>query len=128
MTEHVYNELIRCYAGGCALKNVPEKNIDLYIKDAFELFRAVERDEDGTGIAPNIEILNSMVLLFGSALRPDELEAEVLPLFDKYRIKHDVYTFQHISKMYLNLREHDMVISLWDKLKALKIKPNSVVL
>lgn len=110
------------------MPKMPEKYIDMYIKDATELFKAMEKDEDGLGIAPNIEVLNSMVYLYSSALRTEQLEADVLPLFDKYRIKHDVYTFQHISRMYLNLREHEMVLTLWDKLKDLKIKPNKMLL
>lgn len=39
MTEHVYNELIRVYAGACKQEKIQEKHIDMYINDAFELFR-----------------------------------------------------------------------------------------
>lgn len=129
MTEHVYNELIRVYAGACIQPNVPEDHIDMYIKDAFELFRTMVRDEATTGLEVNIQILNSLVLLHTNALRPEQLEADVLPLYEKYRLKHDVYTYQNLSKMYLNLRQLETVISLWDQLRNKEsFKPNQMLL
>lgn len=113
MTEHVYNELIRTYAGACKIDHVREEHIDLYIKDAFQLYKTMESE----GLEVNIQILNSLVLLYANALRPEQLEAEVLPLFDKYRMKQDVYTYQNLSKMYLMLRDIDTVMSLYDRLK-----------
>ena len=38
MTEHVYNGLIRTYAGAAAVWNTKEEHIDMYIKDSWELF------------------------------------------------------------------------------------------
>ena len=89
MTEHVYNELIRTYAGACLVPDVEEKHVDMYVKDAFDLFHNLLKDS----LEPNIHILNSLVYLHACALRPEQLEAEVLPLFEKYRTKHDVYTY-----------------------------------
>jgi hypothetical protein len=127
MTEHVYNELIRVYAGACTLEDVQEKHIDMYLKDAMELFKTLEKGESGTEV--NIQILNSLVLLYANALRPEELEAEVLPLYEKYRIKHDIYTYQNLSQMYLKLRDLDSVMALWDKLREREtFKPNQMML
>lgn len=42
MTEHIYNELIRVYAGACQIQNVKEEHVDMYIKDAWELFKSME--------------------------------------------------------------------------------------
>ena len=52
----------------------------------------------------------------------------MLPLYDKHRIPYDIYTFQHLSKMYLNLAEYDMVKSLYKNLKQEKITPNQMYL
>jgi hypothetical protein len=41
----------------------------------------------------NINILNSLVLLFGNTLRIEELEHRILPLYSKHRIEHDMYTY-----------------------------------
>jgi len=52
-----------------------------------------------------------------------------LPLYEKYKIKHDVYTYQHLVKMYLNIRDTDTLMSLWDRLRTKeKFKPNERIL
>ena len=56
-------------------------------------------------------------MLYTSALRMDELDAKLLPLYEKYNIKHDIYTYQYLSKMYLNLREFNLIKSLYMKIK-----------
>ena len=38
LTEHVYNGLIRTYAGACMVRNTKETHIDSYISDSWELF------------------------------------------------------------------------------------------
>lgn len=40
----------------------------------------------------------------------------------------DVHTYQHIMKMYLNMRELDQVIALFEKCKASDIAPNKLIL
>lgn len=90
MTEHVYNGLIRTYAGAAAQRHVKESHIDMYINDAFELFNQAKDDPE---ITINIHILNSMLFLHTQALRIEDLDANVLPLYEKHKIKHDVYTY-----------------------------------
>lgn len=128
MTEHVYNELIRVYAGACRLPHVPEKEVDMYLEDAMALFRTIERDEKNEGVEVNIQILNSLVSLFAAALRPEEVETKILPLYEKHRVKHDVYTYQELSRMYLAIRDLDMVFNLWDRLAKEGIPPSQLVM
>ena len=124
MTEHIYNELIRVYANACTLDAVPEKHIDMYVKDAFELFKYIEKGKV-EGVDVNIHILNSLTFLFTQALRPEDLEANVLPLYEKYKIKHDMFTYQHLIRMYLNLRDLDTLMKLWDRMRSKEdFKPN----
>ena len=54
-----------------------------------------------------------MLLLHTSALRLDEIDSRVLQLYDKYKVPYDIYTYQNLSKMYLNLRDYDMVKKLY---------------
>jgi pentatricopeptide repeat protein len=54
VTEHVYNELIRVYAGACTQPNIQEQHIDLYIKDALDLFHTLEKDSNNEGVEVNI--------------------------------------------------------------------------
>ena len=79
------------------------------------------------GIKPNKHILNSMVMLHCNALRPDELDSKILPLYEQHRIKHDVYTYQHLSKLYLNLREFETVKKLYQAMKVEGLEPNKLI-
>ena len=66
----------------------------------------------------NIHVLNSYLYLYCSALRPEQMETDVLPLYDKYKIKYDLFTYQNLIQMYLKLRNHDLVLSLYKRLKT----------
>lgn len=90
----------------------------MYLKDGWELF---EQMVNQTDYEPNIQVLNSLVLMFANAIKPLELESKILPLYEKYRIQHDVYTYQNLTKMYLNMLELDKVIDLYKKCLDAKI-------
>lgn len=76
----------------------------------------------------NSNILNSMITLYAGALRPEELEAKVLPLFDKFRVPYNVYTFQELIKLFYNTRDLDRVYDLYGKLQQQNITPNKMML
>lgn len=99
----------------------------MYLKDSMELFKTLEKGENDAEV--NIQVLNSMLLLYSNALRPEQLEAEVLPLYEKFKIKHDVYTYQNLTRMYLKLRDFETIMVLWDKLRTKEtFKPNQMML
>ena len=125
VTSHVYNGLIRTYAGAAGLRNVKEEHIELYIKDSWALFDQLRQNPDAE---VNIQILNSLLYLHTNALRPEELDANVLPLYEKYKIPHDIYTFQHLSKMYLTMADYERVKTLYKNLKLAGVKPNQLYL
>lgn len=112
MTEYVYNELIRVYANACRVPNMKEKHIDMYIDDCWELLENMKKD----GIEPNINILNSLVHVYANSLKTPELETKVLPLYEKYKIKHDVFTYQYLIRAYMNVRENDTIMTLYDRM------------
>ena len=84
----------------------------MYINDAWLLYEQIEQSKD---CEVNVFILNSLVYLFSCALKTQELEAKVLPQFERHRIQHDVNTYQHLTKLYLNLRDLEKVIELYRK-------------
>ena len=43
MTEHIYNGLIKSYAGAAAQWNVKEEHIDLYIEDSMKLLDQMQK-------------------------------------------------------------------------------------
>ena len=89
MTEHVYNGLIKVYAKACMEKNVLEKHVDQYIQDAMELYEQMQKD----GLKVNSHILNSLLELHANALRVDEMDAKILPLYEKHNIKPCIFTY-----------------------------------
>lgn len=56
--EHVYNQLIRVYAGAVAIPGTKHEHVQMFIKDAWSLFELIENK-------PNLEVneivLNSLV-------------------------------------------------------------------
>ena len=46
LNEHSYNGLIRVYAGAAAVWKTKEKHIDMYIKDAWDLFEQLRQNPD----------------------------------------------------------------------------------
>jgi predicted MPP superfamily phosphohydrolase len=124
-TEHVYNQLIRVYAGAVAVQQTKHEHVEMYIKDAWSLLDILEKKPD---LEINTNILNSMVLLYANALRPEELEAKVLPLFDKHRLPFNVFTFQELIRLFYNTRELSRVNEMYEKLKEFDIAPNKLML
>ena len=49
-------------------------------------------------------------------------------MYAKNRIKFDVYTYQNIAKMYLELRELDNVFDIMNKCREAKVKPKKILL
>lgn len=61
-------------------------------------------------------------------MKVEELEQKILPLYAKNRIDYDCYTYQNICKMYLNMRETDKVIAMYNKCKEAGIAPKKQLL
>lgn len=105
------------------MPNTQDKHIKMYLDDGWKLYQQMVED-----MPPNIQVLNSLLLMFSNALNPIDLETKVLPEYTKYRIQHDVYTYQHLTKMYLNMLDLEKVIELYRKCLAAKIAPNKLML
>jgi hypothetical protein len=55
------------------------------------------------------------------------LNSKVFPLYKKFKIKPEIYTFSELSKIYLKVKEYDTVKNLYKKLKKdTSIKPNQM--
>ena len=67
-------------------------------------------------------------MLYANALKPNEIESKVLPQYEKFGIEHDVYTFQHLTKMYLNTLDLDKIYELYKSSQEAGIKPNKAML
>ena len=61
MNEHVFNQLIRVYASACMVPQVKNEHIDMYVRDAWQLFEQMQEIPE---CEVNINILNSLVHLY----------------------------------------------------------------
>ena len=77
---------------------VHHEHIDMYVNDAWLLYEQMQSMPE---CEVNINVLNSLVHLYSSALRPEELEQKVLPQYEKHRVEYDANTFTHLANMYL---------------------------
>lgn len=124
LNEQIYNGLIRTYAGACGVPDVEEQHIEMYVRDAWNLLEQMKEKD----IPVNIQILNSILLLHKNALFTQEIHEKVLPLYEKYRIEPDIYTYQNLMQHYSDLNETGLVFQTYDKIKSLEIKPNRVIM
>jgi hypothetical protein len=57
---------------------------------------------DNSDCEVTIHVLNSLLRLFGNALKPLEIESKVLPEYEKHRIKYDANTYAELMRLTLN--------------------------
>ena len=119
MDKYIYNGLIRTYASACKRREVTEKHIQMYLKDIWQL---VERMED-EGVDMNLHILNGITEAYCSSHQPDELFADVLPLYEKNQLAPDRYTYLSMTSLYHDLRQTDNVIETYERMLEQKITP-----
>lgn len=79
--------------------------------------------QDDPNCTISIEILNSLLQLNTIAMRPHDIEANVLPQYDQYKLAYDENTYAILAKYYLNKRDLNKVIELFDKSQEAKLKP-----
>jgi pentatricopeptide repeat protein len=120
----VCNDLIRVYAGACKQAFVKTEHIDKYIKDSWDIIKYMEQEK----INIDLYTLNSLLLVHCSAHKLELVEGLVVPLYEKYNIPMDNYTYEHIIRMLLDLREYLAVFNLYDKLKAKNLIPTNYIL
>lgn len=109
MTVHTYSGLIKTYAGAAAVRGVKEEHVDMYIKDAMALFEQMKKEQHQI----DSHVLNRLVELHVNALRTDELDANILPLYEQHNVKPDVFTYQRLARLYFNLADYKMVKNLY---------------
>ena len=91
MSVYHYNGLIRTYAGGCKLPGADKELKDAYMRDAWNLFEQMQTVDN---LPVSVNVLNSLMQLYVNAHEPEKLENFVLPLYEKYEITLNEYSYQ----------------------------------
>ena len=67
----------------------------LFTNDAWKLLEEVGR----IGFI-DVKILNNFMSMYVFALRGEEIDGLVLPLYEKYKIEKDAYTYEYLLKLF----------------------------
>lgn len=92
--------------------------MNLIIQDSWKLFHIIEQKGE-----VNSFILNAMLSIHAKALKIEELEGLVLPLFDKFAIKKTEYTYECLIELYKQQKNMEVVNRLFRDLKKQGIEP-----
>jgi len=114
INEYVCNGLIRTYAGACRIKYAKTEHVDAYIKDTWELYKYMENEN----IPINVQILNAILQVHTFAHKIEMVDGLVLPLFEKHGISMNEFSYEHIFRMLMDLRNHEGILDLYEKMKA----------
>lgn len=79
--------------------------------------------QDSPDCEVSVEVLNSLLYLNTVAIRPLEIESKILPLYQQHKLKYDENTYAHLAKLYLDKRELDKVVELFDRSQEAGLKP-----
>lgn len=71
--------------------------------------------QDDPNCTVSIEVLNSLLNLNAIAMRPHDIEAKVLPQYAMHKLSYDANTYSHLARFYLDKRDLDKVVELFDK-------------
>eukprot|EP01017_Pseudomicrothorax_dubius_P039719 TRINITY_DN6127_c0_g1_i7.p1 TRINITY_DN6127_c0_g1~~TRINITY_DN6127_c0_g1_i7.p1 ORF type:complete len:302 (-),score=50.16 TRINITY_DN6127_c0_g1_i7:136-1041(-) len=118
---YIFNGLLRTYAGACASKDVALDVKEQYVKDAWSLFRQMQ---DEYKLPVNVNILNSLLLVHTKSFKVADVEGMVLPLYEKYGIALDQFTYEHLVDLYHAKRDFGPVFRLNDQLIAAGLTPS----
>jgi len=72
----------------------------------------------------NVNLLNSLLFVHTKANMKEKIEGLVLPLYEKYAIKRDTFTYQHLMEMYLAQRDMDTIDRLYGVMKSEGVEPS----
>lgn len=71
LSVYMYNGLLRTYAGACGTDFVGEEIKDLYIEDAWNLFKQLQTIEK---LPVSVNILNSLLQVHTKAMTKEKVE------------------------------------------------------
>lgn len=112
------------YIYGNACKKASVEDVELYVKEAWDIFSAWEKK----GGLVNDVVLNSLLSVHTLSLKENEAEAMVLPMFESYGIKRTMSTYRHLITMYKDLGKIDEVKHLYNHMVSENITPDVYIL
>lgn len=74
-------------------------------------------------------ILNNVMLVYANALEESKIEGLILPLFDKFNLQMDTYSYEILMDLHYKKKDFATAVKVWEqlKLKLEERKSNSIV-
>lgn len=61
----------------------------------------------------DVKILNNFLYMYVCALKSEEIEGLVLPLYDKHQIEKDQYTYEYLLKLFSTKQDMVTFTRIW---------------
>lgn len=91
MNKYILNAAIKVYGGVVKSEYMTNDLIDIYVKDAWKLFETAVNLK-----LVDVFILNSLLSVHVKALREEEIDGLVLPLYEKYNLTKNTETYENL--------------------------------
>jgi len=122
--EHICTCLIKTYAEACRQPYCRGDYIDAYVKDSWEVFKLFEN----TNLPVNTHIVNSLLEVHAAGDRIEEIDGLVLPMYEKYNLKMNQFTYQILLRFFLEKRKFDAIEMLYNRMKSENLPATQYIL
>ena len=112
-----YTSLINAYANAQIydLQKAPEN-----AQRAEELFKKMLLE----GVTPDVKVLTALLKVYTEGRLVGPAEERFKTLFDQYGVKKGNYAYNYMIGMYVNTKEVDKALKLFDSMKAAELNPD----
>lgn len=59
-------------------------------------------------------ILNNMLSVYAKSLNVEDLDGLVLPLYEKFNLPYNMYTFEILLQMYYSIKDANQFMRIWE--------------
>ena len=97
MNKYIYTGLIKTYAGAVRSKYFLPSLKEVYLKDSWELFKQISVNSPDM---VNVQMIDAQLLVQANALRIDQVEGLVIPLYETYGFEMTPKTYELQIRLY----------------------------
>lgn len=62
-------------------------------------------------------ILNNVMLVYANSLKDDKIDGLILPLYDKFNLQMDAYTYEILVDMNYKKKDFNTALRVWEQMK-----------
>lgn len=62
-------------------------------------------------------ILNNVMMVYANSLKDDKIDGLILPLYEKFNLQMDAYTFEILVDMNYKKKDFNTALRVWEQMK-----------